>query len=341
MKILVTGGAGFIGGNFVHYMVNKYPEDMIVNLDLLTYAGNLETLKPVEDKPNYKFVRGDIADRKFVFDLFEKEKFDVVINFAAESHVDRSITNPEIFVQTNVLGTTTLLDASNEFGVKRYHQVSTDEVYGDLPLDRPDQFFTEETPLHTSSPYSSSKASADLFVMAYHRTFGTPVTISRCSNNYGPYQFPEKFIPLIISRAMNDEKIPVYGEGLNVRDWLHVYDHCVAIDLIVRNGKVGEVYNVGGHNERTNMQIVSTVLGVLGKPMSLIEHVADRKGHDRRYAIDPAKITRELGWNPTYTFETGIPMTIQWYLDNKEWWENIISGEYQQYFEKMYGERLS
>ena len=341
MKILVTGGAGFIGGNFVHYMVNKYPEDEIVNLDLLTYAGNLETLRPVEDKPNYRFVRGDIADRKFIFELFEKEKFDVVINFAAESHVDRSITNPEIFVQTNVLGTTTLLDASNEFGVKRYHQVSTDEVYGDLPLDRPDLFFTEETPLHTSSPYSSSKASADLFVMAYHRTFGTPVTISRCSNNYGPYQFPEKFIPLIISRAMNDEKIPVYGEGLNVRDWLHVYDHCVAIDLIVRNGKVGEVYNVGGHNERTNMQIVSTVLSVLGKPMSLIEHVADRKGHDRRYAIDPAKITRELGWNPTYTFETGIPMTIQWYLDNKEWWENIISGEYRQYFEKMYGERLS
>ncbi len=340
MKILVTGGAGFIGGNFVHYMVNKYPEDQIVNLDLLTYAGNLETLKPVENKPNYKFVRGDIADRKFVFDLFEKEKFDVVINFAAESHVDRSITNPEIFVQTNVLGTTTLLDAANAFGVKRYHQVSTDEVYGDLPLDRPDLFFTEETPLHTSSPYSSSKASADLFVMAYHRTFGTPVTISRCSNNYGPYQFPEKFIPLIISRAMNDEKIPVYGEGLNVRDWLHVYDHCVAIDLIVRNGKVGEVYNVGGHNERTNMQIVETVLNALGKPLSLIEHVADRKGHDRRYAIDPAKITRELGWNPTYTFETGIPMTIQWYLDNEDWWKNIISGEYQQYFEKMYGDRL-
>jgi len=340
MKILVTGGAGFIGGNFVHYMVNKYPEDMIVNLDLLTYAGNLETLKPVEDKPNYKFVRGDIADRRFVFDLFEKEKFDVVINFAAESHVDRSIKNPEIFVQTNVLGTTTLLDAANAFGVKRYHQVSTDEVYGDLPLDRPDLFFTEETPLHTSSPYSSSKASADLFVMAYHRTFGTPVTISRCSNNYGPYQFPEKFIPLIISRAMNDEKIPVYGEGLNVRDWLHVYDHCVAIDLIVRNGKVGEVYNVGGHNERTNMQIVETVLNALGKPLSLIEHVADRKGHDRRYAIDPAKITRELGWNPTYTFETGIPMTIQWYLDNEDWWKNIISGEYQQYFEKMYGDRL-
>ncbi len=340
MKILVTGGAGFIGGNFVHYMVNKYPEDMIVNLDLLTYAGNLETLKPVEDKPNYKFVRGDIADRRFVFDLFEKEKFDVVINFAAESHVDRSIKNPEIFVQTNVLGTTTLLDAANAFGVKRYHQVSTDEVYGDLPLDRPDLFFTEETPLHTSSPYSSSKASADLFVMAYHRTFGTPVTISRCSNNYGPYQFPEKFIPLIISRAMNDEKIPVYGEGLNVRDWLHVYDHCVAIDLIVRNGKVGEVYNVGGHNERTNMQIVETVLSALGKPLSLIEHVADRKGHDRRYAIDPAKITRELGWQPKYSFDTGIPMTIDWYLQNKEWWENIISGEYQQYFEKMYGDRL-
>ena len=340
MKILVTGGAGFIGGNFIHYMVNKYPEDEIVNLDLLTYAGNLETLKPVEDRPNYRFIKGDIADRPFIFDLFEKEKFDVVINFAAESHVDRSIENPDIFVKTNVLGTTTLLDAANAFDVKRYHQVSTDEVYGDLPLDRPDLFFTEETPLHTSSPYSSSKASADLFVLAYYRTYGTPVTVSRCSNNYGPYQFPEKLIPLMISRALADEKLPVYGEGLNVRDWLHVYDHCVAIDLIVRNGRVGEVYNIGGHNERTNMEVVQTILKALDKPESLIEHVTDRKGHDRRYAIDPTKMETELGWKPVYTFDSGIPETIDWYLQNRDWWENIISGEYRNYFDKMYGERL-
>ena len=340
MKILVTGGAGFIGGNFIHYMVNKYPEDEIVNLDLLTYCGNLETLKPVEDKPNYRFVKGDIADRPFIFNLFEKEKFDVVINFAAESHVDRSIEDPAIFVKTNVLGTTTLLDAAKEFGVKRFHQVSTDEVYGDLPLDRPDLFFTETTPIHTSSPYSSAKASADLFVLAYHRTFGLPVTISRCSNNYGPYQFPEKLIPLMISRALADEPLPVYGEGLNVRDWLHVYDHCVAIDLIVRNGRVGEIYNIGGHNERTNMEVVKTILRTLGKPESLIRHVADRKGHDRRYAIDPRKIEEELGWNPTYNFDTGMAETIQWYLDNKEWWEHIISGEYRNYFDNMYGYRL-
>ena len=340
MKILVTGGAGFIGGNFVHYMVNKYPEDMIVNLDLLTYAGNLETLKPVEDKPNYKFYKGDIADRDFIMDLFEKEKFDVVINFAAESHVDRSITNPELFVHSNVLGTVTLLDASRKYGVKRYHQVSTDEVYGDLPLDRPDLFFTEETPLHTSSPYSSSKASADLFVMAYYRTFGLPVTISRCSNNYGPYQFPEKLIPLMISRALAVEELPVYGKGENVRDWLHVLDHCTAIDLIVRKGRVGEVYNVGGHNERTNLEVVKTVLKALDKPESLIKYVTDRPGHDRRYAIDPKKLETELGWKPQYTFDTGIVQTIQWYLDNKEWWQNILSGEYANYFEKMYGKRL-
>ncbi len=340
MKILVTGGAGFIGGNFVHYMVNKYPEDEIVNLDLLTYAGNLETLKPVENKPNYRFIRGDIADRKFIMDLFEKEKFDVVINFAAESHVDRSISDPGIFVVTNVLGTQVLLDASRTYGVKRFHQVSTDEVYGDLPLDRPDLFFTETTPLHTSSPYSSSKASADLFVMAYYRTFKLPVTISRCSNNYGPYQFPEKLIPLMISRALANEELPVYGKGENVRDWLHVLDHCVAIDLIVRNGKVGEVYNVGGHNERTNLEVVKTILKALGKPESLIKYVTDRPGHDMRYAIDPTKIETELGWKPTYTFDTGIEMTINWYLENREWWENIISGEYQKYFDKMYGNRL-
>ncbi len=340
MKILVTGGAGFIGGNFVHYMVNKYPEDVIVNLDMLTYAGNLETLKPVEDAPNYKFVKGDIADRPFIMDLFEKEQFDVVVNFAAESHVDRSITNPGLFVQTNVMGTQTLLDASRQFGVKRYHQVSTDEVYGDLPLDRPDLFFTEETPLHTSSPYSASKAGADLLVLAYYRTFGTPVTVSRCSNNYGPYQFPEKLIPLMISRALADESLPVYGKGENVRDWLHVSDHCAAIDLIIRKGRVGEVYNIGGHNERTNLEVVKTILKALDKPESLIQYVTDRPGHDRRYAIDPTKIETELGWEPRYTFDTGIAMTIQWYLDNQDWWKHILSGEYSNYFENMYGNRL-
>ena len=340
MKIIVTGGAGFIGSNFVIHMVKKYPEHEIVNLDLLTYAGNLENLKSVEDAPNYRFVKGDIADRKFVFDLFEKEKPDVIVNFAAESHVDRSIKDPESFVRTNVLGTTTLLDACKEYGIKRFHQVSTDEVYGDLPLVRPDLFFTEETPLHTSSPYSSSKASADLFVMAYHRTFGLPVTVSRCSNNYGPYQFPEKLIPLIISRALADEELPVYGTGENVRDWLHVEDHCEAIDLILQNGRVGEVYNIGGHNERTNLQVVKTILKALDKPESLIKFVTDRPGHDRRYAIDPTKMETELGWKPKYVFDTGMAQTIQWYLDNKEWWEHIISGEYSNYFEKMYGDRL-
>ena len=338
-KVLVTGGAGFIGGNFVHYMVDKYPNYMIVNLDALTYAGNLETCQPVEGKPNYKFVKGDIADREFIFDLFKKEKFDIVVNFAAESHVDRSVTDPEIFIKTNVLGTQVLMDASRAFGVERYHQVSTDEVYGDLPLDRPDLFFTEETPLHTSSPYSASKASADLLVFAYHRTFGLPITISRCSNNYGPYHFPEKLIPLMISRALNDEQLPVYGNGENIRDWLHVYDHCAAIDLILHKGKVGEVYNVGGHNERTNLEVVKTILKALNKPESLITYVKDRPGHDLRYAIDPQKLETELGWKPTYNFDTGIQQTIEWYLDNKQWWENIISGEYQNYFEKQYGDK--
>ena len=350
MKILVTGGAGFIGGNFVHHMVKKYPEDKIINLDLLTYAGNLETLKPVEDKPNYRFVkgdiadefvRGDIADRDFVMELFERERPDYVVNFAAESHVDRSITDPGVFVRTNVMGTQVLLDASKEYGVKRYHQVSTDEVYGDLPLDRPDLFFHEDTPLHTSSPYSSSKASADLFVLAYERTYGLPVTISRCSNNYGPYHFPEKLIPLIISRALADEKLPVYGKGENVRDWLHVSDHCEAIDLILHKGKPGEVYNVGGHNEKTNLEVVKTILKALDKPESLIEFVTDRPGHDLRYAIDPTKLETELGWKPKYTFETGIRQTIDWYLENRDWWENIISGEYANYFDTMYGEDLS
>lgn len=339
MKFCVTGGAGFIGSNFIYYMLEKYPDDEIVCLDKLTYAGNLETLKPIMENANFKFVKGDIADRAFVFDLFEKEKFDVVVNFAAESHVDRSITDPEVFVRTNVIGTTTLLDASREFNVKRFHQVSTDEVYGDLPLDRPDLLFTEETPLHASSPYSSAKASADLFVLAYHRTFNLPVTISRCSNNYGAYQFPEKFIPLIISRALANQDIPVYGTGENVRDWLHVKDHCIAIDLIIRNGKVGEVYNIGGHNEKTNLQIVKLILKVLNKPESLIKYVSDRKGHDLRYAIDPTKLEKELGWKPQYKFESGIPSVIDWYLENKEWWENIVSGEYQNYYKKMYENR--
>lgn len=339
MKIIVTGGAGFIGGNFVHHMVNKYPEYQIINLDLLTYAGNLETLKPVEDKPNYKFVHGDIADRDFVFKLFEEEKPDIVVNFAAESHVDRSIENSGIFLETNIMGTSVLMDACRKYGIKRYHQVSTDEVYGDLPLDRPDLFFTEETPIHTSSPYSSSKAAADLLVLAYHRTYGLPVSISRCSNNYGPYHFPEKLIPLMIANALADKPLPVYGEGLNVRDWLYVEDHCKAIDLITHNGRVGEVYNVGGHNEKKNIDIVKIICKELGKPESLITHVTDRKGHDMRYAIDPTKIHNELGWLPETKFEDGIKKTIQWYLDNREWWETIISGEYQNYYEKMYGNR--
>ena len=334
--ILVTGCAGFIGSNFVPYFLEKYTNYNLVNLDLLTYAGDLENLKECETNPRYKFIKGDICNRELVEFIFSEYDIQGVIHFAAESHVDRSIEDPEIFVKTNVMGTTTLLDACNEFGIKRYHQVSTDEVYGDLPLDRPDLFFTEETPLHTSSPYSSSKASADLFVLAYHRTFGLPVTISRCSNNYGPYHFPEKLIPLIISRALNDEELPVYGTGENVRDWLHVYDHCVAIDLIIRKGRVGEVYNVGGHNERTNLEVVKTILKALGKPESLIKFVSDRKGHDMRYAIDPTKLETELGWKPKYTFDTGIPQTIDWYLNNKEWWENIISGEYKNYFQNMY-----
>ena len=336
MKILVTGGAGFIGGNFVLYMVNQYPEDHIVNLDALTYAGNLETLKSIEHAPNYTFVKGDIADRDFIDQLFETEKFDIVVNFAAESHVDRSILDPGIFIKTNVLGTQVLLDASRKHNVKRYHQVSTDEVYGDLPLDRKDLFFTEDTPLHTSSPYSASKAGADLLCLAYYRTFNLPVTVSRCSNNYGPYHFPEKLIPLMISRALNNQSLPVYGKGENVRDWLHVYDHCVAIDLILRKGRVGEVYNIGGHNERTNLEVVQTILRELNKPESLIQYVTDRKGHDLRYAIDPTKIETELGWKPKYTFDTGIKQTIQWYLDNKSWWENILSGEYKHYFDHLY-----
>ncbi|EEF67084.1 dTDP-glucose 4,6-dehydratase [Holdemania filiformis] len=339
MKFLVTGGAGFIGGNFAHYMVNTYPEDQIVVLDLLTYAGNLETLEPIMEKPNFKFVKGDIRDREFIDHLFAEEKFDMVVNFAAETHVDRSVEDPEVFITTNILGTQVLMDACRKYGIQRYHQVSTDEVYGDLPLDRPDLFFTEETPIHTSSPYSAAKAGADLLVQAYHRTFKLPVTISRCSNNYGPYHFPEKLIPLMISRALADESLPVYGDGMNVRDWLHVYDHCTAIDLILRKGRVGEVYNIGGHNEKTNLEVVKTILAALNKPESLIHFVKDRPGHDLRYAMDPTKIETELGWKPKYTFETGIPQTIDWYLTHRDWWEHILQGDYQNYYKTMYKDR--
>ena len=336
MKILVTGAAGFIGGNFSHYLVDRYSNYQIIGLDALTYAGNLQTLESIIEKDNFKFVKGDITDRSFILELFEKESFDIVINFAAESHVDRSIENPEIFLKTNILGTQVLMDASLKFKVKRYHQVSTDEVYGDLPLDRPDLFFNEETPIHTSSPYSASKASADLLVQAYHRTFGLPISISRCSNNYGPYHFPEKLIPLMIKKALANESLPVYGTGENVRDWLHVYDHCVAIDLIIHKGKTGEVYNIGGHNERTNLEVVKTISRELNKPETLIRYVKDRKGHDMRYAIDPTKIEKELGWKPKYNFDTGIIQTIKWNLDNQEWIKNIESGEYLRFIKAYY-----
>lgn len=339
MKILVTGGAGFIGSNFVYYELDNYPNDEVICLDKLTYAGNLETLEVAMKNPKFKFVKGDIADRAFVDELFASEKPDVVVNFAAESHVDRSIENPEIFLQTNVIGTSVLMDACRKYGNIRYHQVSTDEVYGDLPLDRPDLFFTETTPLHTSSPYSASKASADLLVQAYYRTYKLPVTISRCSNNYGPYHFPEKLIPLMIANALNDKKLPVYGKGENVRDWLYVEDHCSAIDLIIRKGKIGEVYNIGGHNERTNLEVVKTIIKELGKSEDLIEFVTDRPGHDRRYAIDPTKIHNELGWLPATKFNDGIKKTIDWYLTHKSWWEKIISGEYKDYYDKMYKNR--
>ena len=339
MKVLVTGGAGFIGSNFIFYMLDKYKEYEITCLDLLTYAGNMETLKDAMENPKFEFVKGDISDRDFINELFEKSKFDIVVNFAAESHVDRSIENPGIFLQTNIIGTQILLDATKKFNVKRFHQVSTDEVYGDLPLDRPELFFTEETPIHTSSPYSASKASADLIVQAYYRTYKLPVTISRCSNNYGPYHFPEKLIPLMIANALNDKQLPVYGKGENVRDWLYVEDHCSAIDMIIHSGTVGDVYNIGGHNERTNLDVVKTILSELGKSENLIKYVTDRAGHDMRYAIDPTKIRNELGWEPTTKFDDGIKCTVKWYLENKVWWENIINGEYQNYYVKMYGER--
>ena len=345
MTIIVTGGAGFIGSNFIFHMLKKYPNYRIICLDKLTYAGNLATLEPVKDNKNFRFVKADICDREAVYKLFEEEHPDIVVNFAAESHVDRSIENPDIFLQTNIIGTSVMMDACRKYGIKRYHQVSTDEVYGDLPLDRPDLLFTETTPIHTSSPYSSSKASADLLALAYHRTYGLPVTVSRCSNNYGPYHFPEKLIPLMIINALSGKPLPVYGEGLNVRDWLYVEDHCKAIDLIIHNGRVGEVYNIGGHNEMTNIDIVKLIceeLDRLGKTENasrLITYVTDRKGHDLRYAIDPTKIHNELGWLPETKFADGIKKTIAWYLENEDWWKPIVSGEYQNYYERMYGNR--
>ena len=338
-KIIVTGGAGFIGSNFVYYMLGKYPDAKIICIDCLTYAGNMSTLAKAMENPNFKFYKTNICDRAGIYKIFEEEKPDIVVNFAAESHVDRSIENPEVFLETNILGTQVMMDACRKYGIGRYHQVSTDEVYGDLPLDRPDLFFTEDTPIHTSSPYSASKASADLLVLAYYRTFGLPVSISRCSNNYGPYQFPEKLIPLMIANCLNDKPLPVYGEGLNVRDWLYVEDHCRAIDLIIHKGRVGEVYNVGGHNEMKNIDIVKLICDYLKKPYSLITYVTDRKGHDLRYAIDPTKIHNELGWLPETKFADGIKKTIDWYLDNRTWWETIISGEYRSYYEKMYAGR--
>jgi len=336
MKIIVTGGAGFIGANFIYYELRTHPEDQIICYDALTYAGNLATLDAAKEYySQFSFVRGDIADRRAVYTTFECTQPDIIVNFAAESHVDRSIENPEIFLQTNIIGTSVLLDACRKYGIQRYHQVSTDEVYGDLPLNRTDLLFTEETPLHASSPYSSSKASADLLVQAYARTYDLPITISRCSNNYGAFQFPEKLIPLMIIRAMQGAKLPVYGDGLNVRDWLHVDDHCAAIDSIVRRGKLGEVYNVGGHNERSNIEVVRTILYALGRSEEQISYVADRKGHDRRYAIDPAKMERELGWKPITTFADGIQSTITWYREHETWWKDILSGTYQARNEKV------
>lgn len=339
MKLLVTGGAGFIGANFVYYELENHPDDEILCVDKLTYAGNMETLAGAMRNSKFRFVRADIADRNAMDAIFAEQGPDIVVNFAAESHVDRSIEMPEIFLRTNILGTNVLMDACRKYGIRRYHQVSTDEVYGDLPLDRPDLFFKETTPIKASSPYSASKASADLLVMAYYRTYHLPVTISRCSNNYGPYHFPEKLIPLMIINALSDKKLPVYGDGLNVRDWLYVRDHCTAIDLIIRKGREGETYNIGGHNERANIAVVKTVLRELGKPETLIEHVTDRKGHDRRYAIDPTKIHAELGWLPTTSFEEGIKKTVAWYLGHRAWWEHIVSGAYASYYEKMYGNR--
>lgn len=338
MKIIVTGGAGFIGSNFIYYQLKNHPNDQIICVDCLTYAGNLSTLEDAMKNPAFSFKKVDITDRTTIFELFEEVKPDIVVNFAAESHVDRSIENPGLFLNTNIFGVQVLLDACRAFGVKRFHQVSTDEVYGDLPLDRSDLLFSETNPIKASSPYSASKASADLLTLAYHRTYNYNITLSRCSNNYGPYHFPEKLIPLIITRALANQTLPVYGEGKNVRDWLYVEDHCSAIDLIVRDAKPGSVYNIGGNNERSNLDVVKTVLKILGKPESLITYVKDRPGHDMRYAINAQKIKAELGWQPQTTFENGISKTVEWYLSNKDWWENIINGEYKNYYKKMYGE---
>lgn len=338
-KIIITGGAGFIGSNFIALVLRKYPDYRVVNVDCLTYAGNLENLTAVENNPNYCFYKTDIADRRAIADIFAKESIgegDYCVNFAAESHVDRSIENPEIFITTNIIGTQVLLDACKRSGIKKYLQVSTDEVYGTLGASG---YFTETTQLSPNSPYSASKAGADCMVRAYHETFGLPVNITRCSNNYGPYQFPEKLIPLIISNALEGKDLPVYGDGLQVRDWLHVTDHCEAIDCVLHNAAVGEVYNIGGNNEKANIEIVKLILQVLGKPESLIKYVKDRLGHDRRYAIDATKIKHDLGWEPKYTFEIGIRETIQWYLDNRQWWSDIKSGEYTRYYERMYGGR--
>ncbi|KZE97370.1 dTDP-glucose 4,6-dehydratase [Parageobacillus thermantarcticus] len=337
MNLLVTGGAGFIGSNFVRYMLEKYPNYKVVNYDLLTYAGNLENLKDVENHPNYTFVKGDINNRELVDYLVKTHEIDVIVNFAAESHVDRSITDPDIFVKTNVLGTQALLDVAKANHIKKYVQISTDEVYGTLGETG---YFTEETPLAPNSPYSASKAGGDLLVRAYHETYGLNVNITRCSNNYGPYHFPEKLIPLMITNALEGKELPIYGDGQNIRDWLHVKDHCAAIDLVIHKGRPGEVYNIGGHNERTNNEIVHLIVEKLGVSKDLIKYVADRPGHDRRYAIDPTKIMTELGWKPQYTFEKGIVETIQWYIDNQEWWKNIKSGEYMNYYQKQYGDKL-
>ena len=339
MTILVTGGAGFIGANFIYYLLEKYPDERVVCVDCLTYAGNMTTLAGAMEHPNFRFFKTDIRDRAGIYGIFEAERPDAAVNFAAETHVDRSIETPELFLQTNVLGTQVLMDACRAFGTARFHQVSTDEVYGDLPLDRPDLFFTETTPIRTSSPYSASKAGADLLVQAYCRTYGLPATISRCSNNYGPYQFPEKLIPLMIANALSDKPLPVYGKGENVRDWLYVADHCRAIDLILRGGRVGEVYNVGGHNEMRNIDIVRLICRKLGRSEELITFVTDRKGHDLRYAIDPTKIGAELGWRPETAFAEGIDRTIDWYLTHRAWWEEIVSGEYRDYYERMYANR--
>lgn len=333
-KVLVTGGAGFIGGNFIHHMIEKYPSYKIYNLDSLTYAGDLIKHEKFQSYSNYTFCKLDINDRKAVTELFFKEQFNFVVHFAAESHVDRSILDPGIFVQTNVLGTQILLEAAKAVSVQKFVHVSTDEVYGDLPFE-PNLYFTEETPLQPNSPYSASKASSDLMVRAYHETYQLPVNITRCSNNYGPYHFPEKLIPLAITRVMEGQKVPVYGAGSNIRDWLHVQDHCAAVDLVLHEGAAGEVYNIGGHNEKSNLEVVKTIINMLGSNNDLIEFVEDRLGHDRRYAIDPSKI-EALGWKPRHSFESGIAETIQWYQQNQLWWQRILSGEYRQYFERQY-----